>query len=96
MGNNMMTQLCDEHVVMTAALPVMTSVQLASARGQIQGTGVFAAGRVNGSVVRQRFVDSISISAIGGADLGVKRDVPTYNSTFAGGVRRSVLQRPPV
>lgn len=92
---NKTMQMCDEHVAMTAALQGTASVHLAAARGQIQGTSAFATTSVNGLVVRRRSVDSISIFA-GGADLGVKRDVPTYNSTFAGGVRRSVLQGPPV
>ncbi|MFC6705579.1 hypothetical protein [Flexivirga alba] len=91
-----MTQQCDEHAVMTSALPMMTSVHLAAARGRVQGISAFAAGSVNGLVMRDRSVDGISISAVGAADFGVKRDVPTYNSKFAGGVRCSLLARPPV
>lgn len=97
METNKTMQMCDEHVAMTAALSERTSVHLAPVGGQVQGTSAFSAGRVSGSMVRPRSVDSIRIVVVGGADLGVKRDVPTYNSTFAGGVRRSVLhQRPPV
>lgn len=88
-----MTQPCDQHAAMTSALPLMTRVHLAATRGSIQGISVFAAGSVNGLVVRDRAVDGIAVSA---ADLGVERDVQTYNSKFAGGVRCSVFDRPPV
>lgn len=90
-----MTQPCDEHAAMTSALPVMTSVHLASSTVRIQGISAPAAGSVNGLIMRERSVDGIAVFAVG-ADLGVTRDVPTYNSKFAGGVRCSVLSRPPV
>lgn len=96
MGNINMTQPCEEHAAMTSALPMMTSVHLAAARGRVQGISAFATGRVNGLVVRERSVDGMSISAIGATDLGVPRGVKTYNSKFAGGVRCSLLARPPV
>ncbi|RNI21067.1 hypothetical protein [Flexivirga caeni] len=83
---------CDERTAMTSALPLMTSVQLATSRGRIQGISAPAAGSVIGMAVRQRAVDGISV-----ADLGAKRGVPTYhNSNFAGGVRCSLFARPPV
>ncbi|GGB44948.1 hypothetical protein GCM10011492_40070 [Flexivirga endophytica] len=91
-----MTQPCDKHAAMTSALPMVTSVHLAPAGGRIQGISASAAGSVKGLVVRERSVDGIAMSAVDATDLGVKRDVPTYNSKFAGGVRRSVLPRPPV
>ena len=96
MGNIQMTQPCDEHAAMTSALPVVTSVHLAASRGRVQGISAFAAGSINGLVVRERSVDGSAVSAIDATDLGLMRDVQTYNSKFAGGVRRSVLARPPV
>ena len=99
MGNIQMTQPCDEHAAMTSALPMVTSVHLAASRGRVQGISAFAAGStngINGLVVRERSVDGSAVSAIDATDLGLMRDVQTYNSKFAGGVRRSVLSRPPV
>jgi len=87
----MMTLPCDEHVAMTSALPMLTSVHVAAARGPVQGTSVFAADGAIDRIVRERFVDGILV-----ADLGARRDVQTYNSKFAGGVRCSVFKRPPV
>jgi len=86
-----MTQPCNEHVAMTSALPMLTSVHLAAARGPIQGTSVFAAAGVIDRIVRERSVDGMPVT-----DLGAARDIQTYNSKFAGGVRRSVFKRPPV
>ncbi|WP_446664689.1 hypothetical protein [Flexivirga sp. B27] len=94
MGNNLMTQPCDEHAAMMSALPMLTSVHLAAASGRVQGISAFAAGSVNNSVVRERSVDGTS--AVDARDIDVKRQLPIYNSTFAGGVRRSALPRPPV
>ncbi|MBB2894500.1 hypothetical protein [Flexivirga oryzae] len=91
MGNIQMTQPCDEHVAMTSALPMLTSVHVAAARGSVQGTGVFAAGSAIDVIMRERAVDGISV-----ADLGAECDVQTYNSKFAGGVRCSVFKSPPV
>lgn len=96
MGNIQMTQPCDEHAAMTPALPMMTSVHLAAARGRVQGISAFAAGSVNGFVVRERSVDRSSAAAMGATDLGGTREVKSYNSKFAGGVRCSLLARPPV
>lgn len=96
MRNIHMTQPCDEHAAMTPALPMVTSVHLAAARGRVQGISAFAASSVNGLVVRERSVDGMPIAAADAIDFGAKHDVQTYNSKFAGGVRCSHLARPPV
>lgn len=96
MGNIQLTQPCEERAAMTSALPMVTSVHLAASRGRVQGISAFAADRVNGLVVRERSVDGMSVAPVGATDLGVTRGVKTYNSKFAGGVRCSLLARPPV
>lgn len=81
---------------MTPALPMPTSVYVAAARGPVQGISAFAAGSVDGAAVRDRSVDGSSVAAADASALGVQRTVDIYNSKFAGGVRRSLLMRPPV
>lgn len=97
MGNIPMTQPCDEHAAMTPALLPSTTI-LADARGGFGATGLsVACGVVSGPVTRERLVAGAAQVRGEVSDLIVRADVPSYrNSSFAGGVRRSLPSGPPV
>lgn len=97
MGSIPMTQPCDEHAAMTPALLPSTKI-LADARGGLGATGAsIASGVVTGLVKRERFVDGAARVMGEVSDLIVRADIPSdRNSSFAGGVRRSLPSGPPV